>query len=42
MANLVEELIERDKQGLPIRVGVIGAGQMGTGMIAQISTIPGM
>lgn len=42
MANLFEELVQREQEGHPIRVGVIGAGQMGTGMIAQISTIPGM
>lgn len=36
------KLLEREQQGNPIRVGVIGAGQMGYGMIAQISQIPGM
>lgn len=42
MANLYQELVACEKEGHPIRVGVIGAGQMGTGMISQIATIPGM
>lgn len=36
------ELLQREKEGNPIRVGVIGAGQMGFGMVSQIATIPGM
>lgn len=40
--TLYGKLLEREAQGNPIKVGVIGAGQMGTGMVAQISTIPGM
>lgn len=40
--TLYTQLLEREKQGNPIRVGVIGAGQMGFGMISQISQIPGM
>lgn len=40
--TIYQQLLEREKQGNPIKVGVIGAGQMGTGMIAQIATIPGM
>jgi predicted homoserine dehydrogenase-like protein len=40
--TLYAKLLERQKQGNPIRVGVIGAGQMGFGMISQISQIPGM
>lgn len=40
--TLYDQLLEREEQGNPIRVGVVGAGQMGRGMIAQISTIPGM
>ncbi|WP_255822108.1 SAF domain-containing protein, partial [Domibacillus sp. PGB-M46] len=32
----------REKANQPIKVGVIGAGQMGFGMIGQISRIPGM
>lgn len=40
--TLYGQLLERQKEQDPIRVGVIGAGQMGRGMVAQISTIPGM
>lgn len=40
--TLYGELLKRQQEGNPIRVGVIGAGQMGRGMIAQIATIPGM
>lgn len=40
--TLYGKLLEREAANTPIKVGVIGAGQMGTGMIAQISTIPGM
>ena len=40
--TLYGKLLERERNGAPIKVGVIGAGQMGFGMIAQISTIPGM
>ena len=40
--TIYQQLLEREKQGNPIKVGVIGAGQMGFGMIAQIATIPGM
>ncbi|MGT2923728.1 NAD(P)H-dependent oxidoreductase [Streptococcus caviae] len=40
--TLYGKLLEREAQANPIKVGVIGAGQMGYGMISQISTIPGM
>jgi len=40
--TLYKQLLQREKEGCPIKVGVIGAGQMGAGMIAQIATIPGM
>ncbi len=40
--TLYNQLLEREKENNPIKVGVIGAGQMGRGMVAQISTIPGM
>ena len=40
--SIYSELQKREAQGRCINVGVIGAGQMGKGMIAQISTIPGM
>ncbi|WP_154059836.1 NAD(P)H-dependent oxidoreductase [Enterococcus avium] len=40
--TLYGKLLEREQNGAPIKVGVIGAGQMGYGMVSQISTIPGM
>ncbi|MBP2099812.1 NAD(P)H-dependent oxidoreductase [Enterococcus rivorum] len=40
--TIYQQLLEREKEGNSIKVGVIGAGQMGFGMIAQIATIPGM
>lgn len=40
--TLYGKLRKRENEKNPIKVGVIGAGQMGRGMIAQISTIPGM
>jgi len=40
--TIYQQLNEREVSGNPIRVGVIGAGQMGFGMISQIATIPGM
>lgn len=40
--TIYKQLLEREENSNPIKVGVIGAGQMGAGMIAQIATIPGM
>ncbi|MBC2279329.1 NAD(P)-dependent oxidoreductase [Listeria welshimeri] len=40
--TLYRQLLAREKENNPIRVGVIGAGQMGFGMISQIAAIPGM
>lgn len=40
--TIYTQLLEREENNNPIKVGVIGAGQMGAGMIAQIATIPGM
>ena len=31
-----------DRAGTPMRVGLVGAGQMGRGFIAQVTGIPGM
>lgn len=42
MAVLYDELRQRDQEGQPIRLGIIGAGQMGRGLISQIPAIPGM
>lgn len=40
--TLYGKLLDRESENNPIKVGVVGAGQMGHGMIAQISAIPGM
>ncbi|MCX8675068.1 Gfo/Idh/MocA family oxidoreductase [Gilliamella sp. B3023] len=40
--TIYKQLLQREENDNPIKVGVIGAGQMGRGMIAQIATIPGM
>lgn len=40
--TLYQKMQAREAENNPIKVGVVGAGQMGYGMIAQISTIPGM
>ncbi|WP_221568396.1 NAD(P)H-dependent oxidoreductase [Alkalihalobacillus sp. TS-13] len=40
--SIYQQLQQREDNNLPIKVGVIGAGQMGFGMIAQITQIPGM
>lgn len=40
--SIYQELQTRQKENNPIKVGVIGAGQMGFGLISQISRIPGM
>lgn len=40
--SLRERLEALDRAGTPIRVGLVGAGQMGRGFIAQVAGIPGM
>ncbi|WP_339226638.1 SAF domain-containing protein [Oceanobacillus sp. FSL K6-2867] len=40
--SIYHELQLRERENNPIKVGVIGAGQMGFGLITQISRIPGM
>src|SRR5699024_9995629 len=40
--SIYQELLTRDEANQPIKVGIIGAGQMGFGLISQISNIPGM
>ncbi|MDX1413944.1 MAG: hypothetical protein R3293_07115 [Candidatus Promineifilaceae bacterium] len=37
-----QELLKRDAQGQPIRVGASGAGWMGSGFAAQMKHVPGM
>jgi predicted homoserine dehydrogenase-like protein len=39
---MLEELREREREGRPIRVGLIGAGAMGRGIAWQVGRTPGM
>lgn len=39
---LAEALALRERQGRPVRVGLIGAGQMGTDLLVQIALMPGL
>ncbi len=40
--NLAAELEHRQRRNVPIRVGLVGVGQMGTGLVAQVSQMQGM
>jgi predicted homoserine dehydrogenase-like protein len=40
--SLRNKLEALEREGAPIRVGLVGAGQMGRGFIAQVAGIPGM
>jgi predicted homoserine dehydrogenase-like protein len=40
--GLYEQLIERERSGRPISVGLVGAGQMGTGFVSQVASMQGM
>jgi predicted homoserine dehydrogenase-like protein len=40
--GLYEQLVERERSGHPISVGLVGAGQMGTGLVSQIAGMQGM
>jgi predicted homoserine dehydrogenase-like protein len=40
--NLADALAERERLGRPVRVGLIGAGQMGTDIIVQVAQMPGI
>jgi len=42
MFGINEELIKLQKNNTPIRVSVVGAGSMGSGMVAQMTMAPGM
>jgi len=42
MIGLNTELIEREKQGRPVRIGLIGAGQMGVDVVAQVTQMKGI
>lgn len=40
--SLRERLLQREREAGPIRVGLIGAGQMGTGLMSQMEKMDGM
>lgn len=40
--NIRQELLKRQEQNNPIRVGASGAGWMGSGFVAQMKHVPGM
>lgn len=40
--SLRDRLEELERRETPIRVGLVGAGQMGRGLVAQVGYIPGM
>lgn len=42
MLGLNRQLVQLEKQGKEIKVGLIGCGQMGRGMISQIESMKGM
>ena len=42
MLNMNQKLIKREEQGKIIKVGVVGAGQMGRGMVTQMVLMKGI
>lgn len=40
--GLYEQLIERERTSTPIAAGLVGAGQMGTGLVSQVECMQGM
>ncbi|MGE5484797.1 MAG: NAD(P)H-dependent oxidoreductase [Ignavibacteriales bacterium] len=40
--SIYQKLLELEKERKPIIVGVVGAGQMGAGLVVQLEKIPGM
>ena len=42
MLNLDKKLLKREEDGKIIRVGIVGAGQMGRGMVTQMVIMKGM
>jgi predicted homoserine dehydrogenase-like protein len=37
-----DDLLRLESEGKPLRIGVSGAGWMGSGFVAQVSHVPGM
>ena len=42
MLNMNWKLEQREKEGKIIKVGIVGAGQMGRGMVTQMVLMKGM
>jgi hypothetical protein len=42
MIGLNQELLEREQQQKPVRVGMIGAGQMGVDVVAEVTLMKGI
>jgi len=42
LTGLARELAEREKTGRPIRIGLIGCGEMGTDLVTQVSLMRGI
>ena len=40
--NWVQRLQKRESEGAPIRVGIVGAGQMGSGLVSQMQEMSGI
>ncbi|MBT1156326.1 homoserine dehydrogenase [Aminobacter anthyllidis] len=40
--GLARDLVERQKSGKPIRIGLIGSGEMGTDIVARVAHMPGI
>ncbi|GGG48691.1 NAD(P)H-dependent oxidoreductase [Chelatococcus composti] len=40
--SLIEALLRREREGRPVRVGLIGVGQMGTDIVVQTTQMPGI
>ncbi len=40
--DLHNKLIDLEKRGVKIKIGIVGVGQMGSGLLANLNKIPGM
>jgi len=40
--GLARDLVEREKTGKPIRIGLIGSGEMGTDIVTRVAHMPGI
>jgi len=40
--GLARDLVEREKSGKPIRIGLIGSGEMGTDIVTRVAHMPGV